>query len=655
MDELLAQFMMEAPELVQQAERDLLALERDSGDRGALDGAFRAIHTLKGSVALFDMGPLAAALHTAEDWLSAVRAKRTPLRPADLDPVLELLSLSEGWFAALGPGGALRPDAAESCRRLGERLRCAGGDASFGVLQTPLSPVDADHGPGAAARPPPWALSLLERQAEAGVRGAARIAIRYTPDADAFFRGEDPLALMARMPGLLALEIEAREPWPIADIYDPFRCNLVLTALADAGAPEARAALRLAGVQVEVTELAPSAPALAVATEPLRQGAARRLRVDPARVDALMEIADALAAASSAMGRVTLEGAAARELAVQRQQIARLVGELHGAVTQVRLAPLSRTFERLPRVVRELSARLGKPVRLEVEGEALEADRVVVDALFEPLLHLLRNALDHGLEDPAARRAAGKPAEGLVRLSAAREAGELRLEVRDDGVGVDAQAVRRSAVARGVLDPAALAALDDIEVMELLFAPGMSTSQTVSEVSGRGVGMDSVRQAVGSLGGRVALHSTVGFGTAVTLRLPVAASLVRLLTLQVGAELYGAPLSAVVEAAHTPRERLAPLGDGTATVWRGRTLPVLHLHDLVGLPRSEAASTLRMLVVEADGGERVGLVVDAFVGRTEGVLRPLTGLLAGLPGVLGTTLTPDGAVLFVLDLAGLIR
>jgi two-component system chemotaxis sensor kinase CheA len=167
--------------------------------------------------------------------------------------------------------------------------------------------------------------------------------------------------------------------------------------------------------------------------------------------------------------------------------------------------------------------------------------------------------------------------------------------------------------------------------------------------------MDSVRQAVEALGGRVGIESALGSGTLVTLRLPVAASMIRLLTVRVGPELYGAPLSAIVETAHIPREGLTPVGSGVATVWRGRTLPVLHLHDLVGAPKAGTAGMLRMLVVAADDGEQVGLVVDAFAGRAEGVMRPLTGLLAGLPGVLGATMTPEGGVLFVLDLPGLLR
>ena len=651
MDELLAQFRVEAPELAQQAEADLLALERDGGDRAALDGAFRAIHTLKGAVALFDMAPLGEALHAAEDWLGELRAGRLALHAADLDAVLALLGDSEDWLAHVRPDGSLPPEALQSCLRMAERLGRAGGEAAGGE-----PPVDAGVF-GDRPPTPPWALALLAAHADDGAKDAPRVAVRYTPDADAYFRGDDPLALMARTPGLIALEIAPREPFGDPALYDPFRCNLRLTALAHATPDEVRGVFRLAGAQVEVAAIRNSAGPESV--EPLaersRDGAARRLRVEPERVDALMELADALTAASSALGALPAEGPHGPGLAAHRQQIARLVAELHAAVTRVRLAPLSRTFERLPRLVRELSARLGKPVRLEVEGEALEADRVVVDALFEPLLHLLRNALDHGLEAPADRRAAGKPAEGRVRLRARQQGHELHLEVQDDGRGVDVEAVRRAAAAKGLHDPAALTAMDDADVLGLLFAAGMSTTRTVSEVSGRGVGMDAVKQGVEGLGGSVSLASAVGRGTTVALRLPVSAVLTRLITVRVGPELYGAPMSALVETARLTRDRVEAVGSGSATVWRGRTLPIVHLHDLVGVARGEAGDELRLLIVDSGGGDHIGLVVEAFAGRVEGVLRPLSGLLAGLPGVLGTTLTPDGAVLFVLDLAALVR
>ena len=644
MDELLAQFRLEAPELVQQASDDLLALERGAGgDR--LAGAFRAVHTLKGSVALFDMAALGEALHAGEDRLGAVRAGRERLEPATLDPLLELLGAMDGWFASLGPDGALPPGAADACRRLARRLRREDVETA-----TP-EPAGSE-----AAERPAWAARLMTEQAGALDGGGPRTLVRYAPDPQAYFRGEDPLAVIARLPGLLALDIAAAQPWPAAEAYDPFRCALVLSAIVGGAADEVRAALRLAGGQAQVWELrdmsvaAPEAPP-EPSSDPGGEAAGRRLRVEPARVDALLETADELVAAVAGLSRLKVAGEAGRELAAATQGLQRLSGELHAAVVRVRLAPLSRTFERLPRLVRELSARLGKPARLELEGGELEADRTVVDGLYEPLLHLIRNALDHGVEDAAGRIAAGKPATALIGLQARAAAGELRLALSDDGRGIDPQAVRRSAVARGLVAPDAP---DDGRALELLFLPGFSTAAAVSDVSGRGVGLDSVRRTLEALGGRVTLSSEPGRGSQAHLSLPVAAVLSRLLLLEVGGETYGAPLSAMLETARIPAERVMAVAGQPAVVWRERTLPLVWLRERLGLPVADAPEHLRLLVVEAEG-ERVGLVVDGFAGRLEAVVRPLTGVLAGLPGMLGATSGPDGAVLFVLDLAGVAR
>ena len=653
MDELLDQFRLEAPELVQQAADDLLALERGIGGGERLAGAFRAVHTLKGSVALFDMAALGEALHAGEDRLGEVRAGRERLEAATLDPLLELLGAMDGWFASLGPDGALPPGAADACRRLARRLRREDAEAA--------EPRPEPLEDGAAGEPPAWAARLMAGQAGVLDGGGARTLVRYAPDADAFYRGEDPLAAIGRLPGLLALDMAPAEPWPAAQAYDPFRCALVLSAVAAAPAEAVRAALRLAGGQVQVWEPRAAAPAVApeppqepspgLSPEPGGEAAARRLRVEPARVDALMGTAEELVAAVASLSQVRVEGEAGRELAAATQSLQRLSAELHAAVVRVRLAPLSRTFERLPRLVRELSARLGKPARLETEGGELEADRTVVDGLYEPLLHLIRNALDHGAEDAAGRSAAGKPATAVIRLQARAVAGELRLELSDDGRGIDQEALRRSAVARGLIPPDAP---DDGRALELLFLPGFSTAAAVSDVSGRGVGLDSVRRTLEALGGRVSLASEPGLGAQAHLSLPVAAVLSRLLLLEVGGETYGAPLGAVMETLRLPAARVTTVAGEAAAVWRERTLPLVWLRERLGLPSAHAPEHLRVLVVEA-GGERVGLVVDAFAGRLEAVVRPLTGALAGLPGMAGATSGPRGAVLFVLDLAAVAR
>ncbi len=639
MDELLDQFRVEAPDLLQTTVEAVLALERDGTDAAAMDAAFRAIHTLKGSVALFDMVPLGEALHAAEDRLGDARAGRAALAAGVPDLLLSLADRTEAWLAGLGPDGAPPDGAAEACRTLAARLRAPG---------SPGGSVEQDavaDGGGSESGPPAWATAFLPARQGLLEGGGPRLLVRYTPDAEAFFRGDDPLALIARLPDLLALDLQPREPWPAPEFYDPFRCNLVLTAMAKTTREAAHAVLRLAGAQVEMTDARTlrETPDLAESAGAAGDPAARRLRIDPARVDALLAVVEEIAVAASALTDLRHDGGAGLD-GGRRSDIDRLAGELHAGVLQLRLAPLSRTFERLPRLVRELGARLGKPVRLEIAGEGLEADRTVVDALFEPLLHLVRNALDHGIEDAGRRAAAGKPAEGHVSVRARQEGSELRLEVADDGGGVDLEAVRRAAAAQG----RAVAASDGEDVFAPLFTAGVSTAARVSDVSGRGVGMDAVKQAVEALGGRIALASSPGQGTTATLWLPVSAALTRLLEVRVGEEGYGVPLALLEGVA------LAAAADTSAIVWRGRSAPVRRLHDLLGLAPPAPSAQLRLLVVQAAGGEPAAIAVDAFAGQSQAVLRPLIGLLAGTPGMLGWTQTADGGALFALDLAGLL-
>jgi two-component system chemotaxis sensor kinase CheA len=321
---------------------------------------------------------------------------------------------------------------------------------------------------------------------------------------------------------------------------------------------------------------------------------------------------------------------------------------------RMRLLPISHTFRRFLRPVRDLAASLGKDVAFRTEGEATEADKRVVENLFEPLLHVLRNALDHGIEPPAERVAAGKLAQAELVLRARAEGERILVEVEDDGRGIDPARIRRSAVERGLVTAEGAAALTDAEAIDLIFAPGFSTASTVSDISGRGVGMDAVRAAVQQLGGRVGVTSRPGRGTTICFTLPATIVLTRLLTVAVGTELFGIPLEAVSETVRVPRERILAIRDGRATVLRDRTVPVLDLADLLSLPERLARAGDAALLVTGQAGEPVAIEVDGFGERFEAILKPADGLLEGVPWIAGTTLLGTGRVLLVLDLAQVI-
>ena len=755
MTPLLDTFLAESRDLVQQATEGLLALESDP--RGAkagplVEGVFRAFHTLKGSSALFAFRPMTSVLHAAEDLLAAVLGGEVADAAPVVDVALECLDRITQWLDAIEAGDGLLPEAAaEEAVTLEASLRRALAQAGD---TAPAAPAAAPAG-GA----PDWVAALTQADLIAlrGVPrepGAAALAITYDPDPGCFLRGEDPLGLLRRLPGLAWLGLGNREPWPATEAFDPFTCYLRLRAIAFGAQPAIEQALRVTGGQARVAALPPAllgldhgagedallatileeqvrllrlpvagpeqagriaaalraaanalrhaglaeasarleargaeavaagdaaALAEAIAAELPRQAAAgeaavsaqdrlaaatRTLRVDPAQVDRLIGLADEMVVRKNALllllRQAETEAGLRPELAqAMRAQGAAIEGLTRGwydVAAQLRLLPFEQVFRRFPRVVRELARDLGKPAELRLEGGATEADRDVLDRLAEPLLHLLRNSLDHGIEPPEERRRAGKPEVAVITLRAAAETDRIVLEVSDDGRGMDPARLRRRAVERGLIDAAQAAALSDAAAAELVFAPGFSTAATVSELSGRGMGMDVVRRTVEAMGGAVRLRNRPGEGTLVALSLPLGVTLTSILTVTVGGQEFGLPLRAVQRTLRVSRRHLRPLGaEGDAAfAFDDRLLPLVKLGSLLDLarpaapPAAEGHGEARIVLIGAEGQE-AALDVDAVGDRLEVVLRPLAGLLAGTEGYLGTTLLGGGQVLLVLD------
>lgn len=649
MDELLEQFLIEAPELVQQAADDMLALEREPGDAARFDGAFRAFHTLKGSVALFDFAAMGRVLHAAEDLLVAARDGRHPVDRRLTDALLDCLSANERWIGIIARTGALPEDADAEAGRIVAGLR--------GML----APQDAAP---AATSPAAWLPALLAHDAAAvadvRAQGLSLTALRFVPAADCFFLGDDPIALLRSLPGLVAVRLHLREAWTAAGI-EPFTCNLVIEALSTAPAGTLRQALRFVKDLVELVEIPAAAPPAPQPdrTKPGMEAAARSLRVDAGRMDGLLDIAGELVVARNALAQATARAAARdpalrKALGAEEAELERVVRRMHRAVLNLRMTPLARCFRRFPRLVRDTAAQLGKTIDLDILGEAVEADKSLVDGLFEPLLHVLRNAIDHGVEPAPARLAAGKPPNGRIRLEARREGDRIMVLVADDGAGVDAARVRQAAKRRGILPDAAIDALDDDAAANLVFAPGFSTAGAVTEISGRGVGMDAVRIAVEGMGGRVTLTSRPGQGATVCFTLPRAIVVATVMTVRLGEELFGVPIDAALATTRIPLDHIQEVGHGEAFVWGGRVTPLLRLAALMGRPSPPRAGRHVQILVVASQGQPVGLEVDGFAERLDVLLRPLTGLLAGMPGLLGAAPLGDGQVLMVLNLPELI-
>ncbi len=758
---LLLQFIPEARDLLDQAGRSLLALEREPGGP-ALNELFRAVHTLKGTSGLFDILPLTRVVHAAEDLLDAVQAGRLALAAETADVLLDALDQVGAWINGLDEAGEL-PGTAETA-----------ADSWVVRLRAPLSVRDGQEqsrerpaGEAARAAVPDWVAALphAEQHACAAAADCPLFAIAYMPDANCFFRGEDPLALIRQVPGLRLSRIEPRSAWPDLETIDPFICALRLYAIAAADEAELVHLFRYVPDQVRIIALPaewpnPAQPgtadpdslklvlegqrrllrasgpadllpgrleaaaqalqgtihaierddladALAAASDAARTtgapdallafidrlsadppaeartgvaekggdhvpvaaaagattAGAATLRVEQSKIDALMNLIGELVVAKNALAWLARQAESgtlgprelAREIKDRQSLVNRIAEDMQGAVMAVRMLPVEHVFQRFPRLVRDISRRLGKQVELVIEGGETEADKNVIEALADPLIHIVRNSLDHGLEPPELRAEAGKPASGTIRLQAAQDNDNVVIRVIDDGRGIDPAAIRRKAVANGLIDAAQAESLPDEEAVKLVFAPGFSTAETVSDLSGRGVGMDVVRSAVEKAGGRVNLTSRKGQGTTVELILPLTMVVTRIMTVAFGERLFGVPMSMVVETVRMPRAARHQFRDRETFVLRDSVVPLVRLAHLLDLPPEPVADDGEeaILVVNVNG-ERLGLVVGAFRDGMEVIVKPMDGILAGLRGFAGTTLLGDGRVLLILDLRELV-
>jgi two-component system, chemotaxis family, sensor kinase CheA len=732
MNEFVDQFLLESRELVAQAIDDLMALEARPGDRERLDGAFRAFHTLKGAAGIVEFAAMARTLHAAEDILAAYRSSEEPVTSNILDECLACLDLTSRWLDAMQASGetptAADLDADDMIARLVGSMVADEDDESASI------PKDSD-----------W----LDRLRNTGSQfSRALTAVRFVPDPDAFFKGDDPLSIVASLPELLTVDLVLTNHAISLETMNPFSCGMEILALTNAPAAEVQAAFRGWIDRTEIHQLMPPpgsagdkdnlaqttsllkaqivllredslegllgriasagrtaanallyldrkgpASAVELATKtaqeqrkvgplitaieraledetksehptdvPRQVVAPRALRVNMDRIDALVKLTGELLIVKNAFGHAvrriqdnedpTMVASALRD---QHALFDRLATELQGAVLRIRVLPLRTVFGRFPRLVREIAGSVGKNIRLITEGEGTEADATIVDALFEPLLHVLRNAVDHGIENPERRASVGKPAMGTLVLRGRRNAENVLIEIEDDGGGIDVDRVRMIASAQGVASAEALAAMTDNEVIDMIFAPGFSTAEVVTNLSGRGVGMDTVRTAVERLGGTVALQSRPGIGTIVSLILPFSLMMTRVMTVEVAGQAFGLPLDNVVETTIVSRDAIVPIGSSQAFVMRDRTIPLIHLADTLGLARDASEQHVAKVVVVSLAGQIGGIEVDRLGERMDVMLKPMDGLLGAMSGVAGTTLLGDGRVLVVLDVQEMFR
>lgn len=659
----LSAFFDEAMEHVADIEAALLELETSGGDRELLNRIFRGAHSIKGGSGTLGLSDLTRFTHALESLLDPLRDGSRHLDQALADLLFRSTDVLKGLLRAARTGEPIDP----AGERVLEELRAAVS--------------------GPVAR--------LARPSRAPVRAGLRTyRIAFAPHVEIFSQGMDPVLLLRNLYALGEVSELVLEEGALPELaaLDPERCHLrwslklatvrAISELEDVFAfveGESRVEIEELGLSVAQAPLgAARAPAVVVAAAPAPGDgpspggvapvpgatpperavsmAPSTLRVSTDKLDRLVNLVGELVIAQSmitqsARDSSTVSIARMGEAAVEMERNTR---ELQELVMSLRMVPMASVFNRFPRLARDLALQCHKKIVLELEGQETEIDKGVIEQLADPLTHLIRNAIDHGLETPEERVAAGKAEIGTIHLSARHQGGSVIVEVRDDGRGLNVERIHQKALAAGLAKPGEK--LSEEQIHALIFAPGFSTAASVTDLSGRGVGLDVVRRNIDALNGSFSLSSERGRGTHFRIRLPLTLAILEGLSLRVGTQVFVLPLLSIAESFRPTKEQLkAVMGKGEIVLVRGEPIPLVRLYEVLSIA-PEATDPLHALVVVVEtGSTKIGLLVDELLGQAQVVVKSLEAHYRKVDGVMGATILGDGRVALILDVEGLGR
>ena len=639
--EFVAYFRDEAEELLQQIDADLLQLEDfvQSGrpDTEIVNSLFRALHTIKGSAGMLQFSAVQSLAHKLENLCDLLRKERMPLSESCVD----VLFAGRDFLTDLVAAAISGKDQPSGLHEYSARL-----DSFVAIYEETAHVIE-----GAG-------------QEVAFDQAAARENQDGSADDVAAFEAEvERLLEQAQLAGTMQSQDQKPEEALNA---------LVEAALSVAGAAELQAQTDPAKTD------APPPPQnvqnRARADAPAKKSAAHQtIRVDIERLDLLLNLVGELVINRTRISDIagTLEralvdknGAAARlngeskellplakELADSSALLARTTNEIQESIMKVRMVPIGQVFDRFPRMVRDVAKARGKEVQLQISGADTDLDKTIVDEVGEPLMHLLRNCVDHGIESPQERAQRGKPRHGTISLNAYHEGNQVIIEVSDDGNGIDLERVRARGVKQGLIG--AEDRLSDREIVELIFTPGFSTAEVVSDVSGRGVGMDVVKKNITRLKGVFDVNTVPGSGTTFTIKLPLTLAIIQALLVRVGAELYAIPLDSVIESQRVEMPDVRTVHGSEVITLRGQVVPLIRVAEFFQLG-GDRDPEKAMIVIVGLQGRQVGLVVDSFQGEQEIVIKPLSDVVGRIPGISGATILGNGSISLIIDVHSLI-
>ena len=674
-------FLDESHEHLQSLNEGLLRLEENMEEIGAVNDIFRNAHTLKGMSATMGFAKIAELTHEMEDVLDLVRKEQLKLNEDIMDTLFKCLDSLEQMVDSVGNGEA--EDVVDVTDLVAKLSSISKG------TPPPAAAAPAAAAPAAAEAAAAGSeldideidLDVMKKAKEAGlhiyhvkvtlmetcVLKAARSVmvmhaldevgdvIKSVPAAEdleqeKFERSFDVVVTTANDAEAVQNAVDTVSE--IEDIaveeLDPDQFGKAAEA-----APAATPAAAAAPAAAEPAKKAAPAAAKPAAAPAKKQHQSQSVRVDIEKLDTLMNLMGELV-----INKVRLEqiGQTHRmsDLMETLEQMDRVTGDLQNIVMKVRMVPVSAVFNRFPRMVRDVSKELGKEINLTIEGEETELDRTVIDEIGDPIMHLLRNSLDHGVESPDKREAKGKPRVGEVGLIARHEGNNVVIMITDDGAGINADVIRRKAVEKGMISQDEADRLDDADAVRLIFLPGFSTAEQITDISGRGVGMDVVRSKIEALSGHVDVETHIDEGSVFKIKLPLTLAIIQAMLVQVQDEMYAIPLGSIDSTINIEPSDIQTVQNKEVIVLRGEIIPIIRMEEALQVPHTKDSDELFVVVVHA-GEAKAGIVVDNLIGQQEIVIKTLGNLFAGLKLFGGATVLGDGKVALILDVATMIQ
>jgi len=648
-----------------------LELEKDSSNMSVVNEIFRTAHTLKGMSATMGFKSMAALTHALEDRLDAARVGRCHLEENDVDIILQCLDVMQSMVDLIRSGESDRKiDVSELVKSLrsfndvqSQPARKENDNVEIKRDDTSLSTEQYDSFMKEAFCSNSKAYSISVELTETCLLKSARVFIILN-------RLEEVGVVFKTEPSVDSVENEAFDNKfkiflitktsqdEIKDILQKISeisaiiVNEYDTSIAEHVKNTETKEHYTLGSPPSFDSSIKQSSQIKPATTSSKKSGSQTVRVDIGRLDKLMNLIGELVIGRARIERLVQE-ARLREFDDPLSQLGRISSDIQELVTKLRMVPVSFIFDRFPRLIRDISKNLGKEVQLVMEGQETELDRTVIDEIGDPMVHLIRNSLDHGIEEPADRVAAGKPEIGTLKISAYQEGSGVIIEVQDDGKGIDAEKVKRKAVEKDIITEEEAQTITDEEALKLIFLPGFSLATRVTDLSGRGVGMDAVKTKVESLGGQFDVTSKLGAGTRVFVRLPLTLAIVLALLVKVGAEVYAMPLENVEETILVKKENTRTLNGTPVTLLRGEVLSLWGLASSLGTPRDSIDRDEYPVVVVKTGKNKVGFIVDELIGQQEIVIKSLGRFFSKIRGIAGATILGDGNVALILDMSSL--